>query len=256
MSKVSACVLTYNEERNLPRLLSHLDFCDEIVVLDSFSADQTPQIAKAHPKVKFVQETFKGFRTQKNRLLELASHEWVLCLDSDEYLDKEAERSVQSVLKEPGSTTVYRLPRKCVYLGRWIRHGGWYPDYQIRFFRKTDAQWGGQETHEYVVPKTASIGQLSGNIIHTSFRDIAHQVEKNNFYTSRIAQQLVQESRFSILTMCVRPLVTFVRMYFLRLGFLDGIPGLIVCVNSATSTFLKYAKAWERQKEDVAAPKR
>ena len=245
MHKVSACVLTYNEESNLPRLLQNVSFCDEIVVLDHFSTDQTPRIAKAHPKVKFVQEAFKGFRTQKNRLLELASHDWVLCLDADEFLDEQAISGIQNVLNNDTPYTVYRIPRKCVYLGRWIRHGGWYPDYQIRFFNKGNAQWAGKEIHEYVVPRTTQVAELSGNIVHISFRNISHQIDKNNFYSSRLAQQLVQEHRFSVVAMWVHPLMTFVRMYILKRGFLDGVPELIVSMNSAASTFLKYAKAWE-----------
>lgn len=244
--KISACVLTYNEEINLPRVLDTLSFCDEIVVLDHFSTDKTPEIARAHPKVKFFQEPFAGFCTQKNRLLTLASYDWVLNVDADEVLDDQAVSALQATLKSESPCAAYRIARKCIYLGRWIRHGGWYPDYQIRFFNKRKAQWAGQETHEVVkVAAQENVGMLQGNIVHLSFRDIAHQLEKNNFYSTRLAAQIATENRVSLLAMVIRPILTFVRMYVFKAGFLDGIPGLVVAVNSAASTFSKYAKAWE-----------
>jgi glycosyltransferase involved in cell wall biosynthesis len=245
MSKISACVLTYNEAENIADLLANLEFCDEIVILDHFSTDGTADIAKTHPKVKCVQESFKGFKTQKNRALALAKHDWVLCIDADERLDDDAKTHILEKLINPQHIYAYRIARKCMYLGKWIRFGGWYPDYQVRFFHKRHAKWYGGETHEFVQTRDTAVGTITGNLLHYSFRSMTHQVEKNNFYSSRLARQAYLDDRSPWFGMLVRPLATFLRMYVLQRGFLDGFAGWVLAVNSAYSTFLKYAKLYE-----------
>jgi glycosyltransferase involved in cell wall biosynthesis len=244
MMKVSGCVLTYNEEKHLPEVLENLSFCDEIIVLDHHSTDRTPEIAQKNSKVKFVQDEFKGFRTQKTKLVSIATHEWVICLDADERLDEVAIQSIKSVLNDDQNNSVFKLPRKNMMWGKWLKHGGWYPDAQIRVFRKSDAYWDGGETHESVTSRVP-VSKLSGNIIHHSFRDLSHQVEKYNFYSSRMSATV----KFCPVGLVIRPVLNFLRMYGLKLGFLDGMPGLIVALHSSYYTFLKYAKAWEAKQK-------
>jgi glycosyltransferase involved in cell wall biosynthesis len=253
MPKLSVAIITYNEERNLGDCVRSCEgIADEIVVLDSFSTDGTERVARSFPKVRWVQHPFDGHVEQKNRALALCANEWVLALDADERLSPELREEIRSL--EPGDRDGFRFPRLTRALGRPIRHGGWYPDRKVRLFRRSRARWAGENPHDRVVLE-GKRGDLRGDLVHHSFRDLAHQVDTVNRFSSIVAfNRFHRGHRSRPLLAAVKPLAKFLEMYVLRLGFLDGFPGLVVAASSAFSTFLKLAKPWELERGLVERP--
>lgn len=246
--KVSLVVITLNEEKNIERCLRSVSFADEIIVLDSGSSDHTVEIAKREGAKVFV-EAFKGFREQKQRATDLASHDWIISLDADEALSPRLAKEIQSLLKnenlEPGG---YRVPRLSFHMGRWIRHGGWFPDSQIRFFNRKACKWVGGQVHERV--EGDPIQAINAPILHWVFRDLAHQVSTNNLYSSFGARDLLEQNKnHNLLKMITKPISKFFETYFFKRGFLDGLPGFIISVGAAYSIFLKFAKAYEAKRK-------
>ncbi len=255
MKGLSGCIITHNEVERISGALNSLSACDEVVVLDHFSTDGTPELARQFANVRLIQKPFLGFRTQREILLSETQCDWIVYLDSDEQLDSEARNFLSSRSFMETTEKAYRIPVKLFYFNRWLRYGGWYPHYKIRLFHRSHIRFQGAEVHEFAEPIQTSVGRWSGNINHYSFKNITHQVQKyNQVYSSNLGKVTAQKKAVGLGTLVTRPLYAFFWKYAIRLGFLDGIPGFIMAANYAHYTFLKYAKAWEVR--DIHAEKR
>ena len=247
MIKISAAIITYNEEKNIKRCMDSLDFVDEIVVVDSLSSDNTCAIAKKLG-AKVIDQKFLGHIDQKQLAVENCSNEWVLSLDADEEVSPELKASILELIKNPLEHEAYEMKRVSFHLGKWIRHGGWYPDKKTRFFNKTKAHWGGYNPHDKVIVD-GSIGMLEGDLMHYVFDDLRHNIDTNNSYSSIMAEDLAKEGKkFCYLKLFFKPVGKFLEVYIYKRGFMDGMPGFIIAVGAAYSMFLKFAKLWELKK--------
>lgn len=244
--KISAVVIVKNEQKNIERCLKSLSWADEIVVYDSGSTDQTVAIAQKMG-AKVSQGAWFGFGPTKAHASSLARNEWILSIDADEEVPQALAQEIQSKFPKLNAQTAYALPRLSFYLGKWIRYGGWYPDYQVRLFNKTKSMWNKAEIHEKV--ESSQQEKLASHLNHYVFVDIEHQVQTNNRYSSLLAQKLYDSGkRFSMFHFLTKPYVKFFECYFLKLGFLDGWAGYVIARNAAYSVYLKWVKLWELQK--------
>lgn len=241
---LAAVIITKNEERNIIRCLESVKFCDEVIVVDSESTDQTVFLAKQlNAKVSVV--PWKGYVNQRNFANTLTKADWVLSIDADEEVTPELREEILNSIASPNSADAYSLPRKTLHSGRWIRWGGWYPNRLVRLFKKDRGEWVGAELHEYW-KAIGPVGELKADLIHYSFADIFDQVHRNNRYSSLGALTLRKSGRpFSSVRLITKPISKFFETYLLKLGFLDGYRGFIISVSAAYSVFLKWAKLWE-----------
>lgn len=243
---ISLVVITKNEESNIERCLRSVPFAKDIVVLDSSSQDKTRELAK-HMGARVFDEPFRGYRDQKQRAVDLATTDWILSLDADEALSPELAAEIQSLLNDSPKFAAYEIPRLSFHMGRWIRHGGWYPDRQIRLFNRQLCKWEKGHVHEKI--STPSLGRLQTSIQHWVFENLSDQVNTNNHYSSLGAKDLFERGKiFTLVHLLFKPVSKFVETYIWKLGCLDGMPGFIVAVGAAYSVFLKYAKLWEMRK--------
>ena len=247
-------IITLNEQDGIARAIESASFCDDVVVLDSGSTDETCRIARDLGARVFLEE-WRGFEAQKQRATELAKNEWVLSLDGDEAIGANLREELTELLvrwangADQSHFTVdgYRFPRLTFNLGSWIRHGGWYPDLQLRLYNRTRAKWTGGGVHEKISAK--KVERLKGNLLHYPFVDHAEQVATNNRYSGLGAEALlVKGETFKTRKLFVKPISKFLETYFFKRGFLDGLPGFIIAVGASYSIFLKYVKLWEIQK--------
>ncbi|MDZ7262736.1 MAG: glycosyltransferase family 2 protein [candidate division KSB1 bacterium] len=246
MKKLSVIIITLNEEKNIRECLEGVQWADEIVVVDSRSSDNTCQIARNFTDKVFTVD-WLGFSGTKNYALEKAEGQWVLWLDADERVPEELAQEIQKAIQSDEVDGFY-LPRKAYFLGRWIRHCGWYPGYVLRLFKREKARFNDALVHEGLEFQ-GKTGKLKTPLLHYTDRAIEHYFSKFNHYTTLAAQQLLQKGKqFRLMDLLFRPLHTFFRMYFLKLGFLDGIQGVILSVFSACYVFTKYAKLWELER--------
>jgi len=246
--KLSVAIITYNEEKNIKRCIESVKgIADEIVVVDSLSTDKTCEIAKSLG-AKVILQKFLGHIKQKQLAVDNCKNDWILSLDADEALSKELQNEIKELLKEPLNYDAYKMPRLSFHLGRWIKHGGWYPDKKIRLFNRKKAYWGGYNPHDKVIVN-GSVGELKGDILHYVFKDLRHNVDTNNSYSSIMAEDLYKKGKkFSIIKLLLKPIGKFLEVYIYKRGFLDGMPGFIIAVGASYSMFLKFAKLWELQK--------
>ncbi len=246
--KLSVCIITFNEEKNIRKCLESVKWADEIVVVDSCSTDETVQICRQYTD-KVIEKKWPGHVKQKQFALEQAMGDWILFLDADERLSKEAAREIKDrVLTGSCSVDGFIFPRQSYYLGRWICHGGWYPDNKLRLVRKGKSAWGGTDPHD----KLAIEGQpdrLNGKILHYVYEDISQQLKTVDSFSTISARQWQKAGRkFNFFLILFRPPIRFLEMYLWKLGFLDGMPGFIIAMISSYYVFLKYAKLWELEK--------
>ena len=243
MEKLSVTIITLNEEQNIRDALESVKWADEIVVVDSGSTDKTVEICKEFTDKVFY-NPWPGYMAQKNLAVDKASHTWILSLDADERVTPLLASEIQEALKEP-KADAYAVPRHVFYLDRWIDHSGWYPDYKIRLFRRDKAEWGGGNLHETIVVN-GDVKYLKGELLHYTFRDLAHHVNTMNNFTSVAAREYIEAGkRFRLTDMLFRPLFMFFKSYILKQGFRDGLPGIIIAVTAGYHVFMKYAKLWE-----------
>lgn len=242
--KISAVIIAYNEEDRLPDALASLaGVADEIVVVDSYSNDGTVAIARS-AGAKVWQNRFEDYGRQKNFAMKKAGCEWILNIDADERVSPELKRAV-SELKEkgaPGNIAAFAIKRKTFYLGRWIRHSGWYPDRKVRLFRKSAASWQGR-VHERLTVN-GDVADLGGDILHFTYRDIGDHVRRLERYSTFQAEEIVKAGKNGLyLRLLLLPPVTFLRHFLWKVGFLDGFPGLVIATVQSWGTALKYLKA-------------
>lgn len=249
--KISACVMTFNEEHNVRRCLESLSFCDEIVILDSFSTDRTVEICKEYTSLVF-QEEWKGYITQRNRLREIANHDWVLFLDADEEVSPSLRDQILYHFRSgTGKYMGYEFPRQVFYLGKWIRHGEWNPDIKLRLFRKDKGYSGGQEPHDMVIVD-GPVKTLTGKLWHYTYDDLADHLNVVNRFSTISAREMYQAGRkFRMWDLLTRPLARFIKGYIIKGGFLDGLRGFIIAIIVAHGVAIKYAKLWECKWEAI-----
>jgi glycosyltransferase involved in cell wall biosynthesis len=240
---VSAVLIIRNAASQLGECLASLAFADEILVVDSGSDDGSLEIAAAHG-ARVIQKDWLGFGRQKQYAVEQASNDWVLCLDADERVSPALAASLAAELAAP-QAPVYRMARRNHFLGRWLAHGEGYPDWSVRLFDRKEARWSDDPVHEKVL-YAVTPGTLEGDLLHESATDLSSYLDKQNRYTTLAAGQLHANGRTAgLATLVLSPLVRFLKFYVFRLGFLDGLPGLIHISIGCMSSFLKYAKLIE-----------
>lgn len=249
--RVALVVIALNEEQNLARCLKSVPFADEIIVADTGSTDKTRDVAKACG-ARVLRESWKGFGPHKAWATEQCSTDWVLSLDADEALSPELAHEISEWLSQDLSKIdAFSMPRKSYHLGRWILHGGWHPDEQIRLFNRKRARWNQALIHEKIESTSGAalrLQRLKKSLLHWVFKDLSHQVIVNDRYSTLGARTLIEKKKkFSYIKLAAKPIGKFFECYFLKLGLLDGLPGFIIAVGAAYSMFLKYAKLWESQ---------
>lgn len=246
--KISVCMITFNNARTVEQALASVkDWADEIIVVDSFSTDATPEIVRRFTD-NFEQRTWPGFRDQYNYCIAKAHNEWVIFIDADEVIPPELAAEIQARPRADSARyDGYIAHRRTFYLGRWIMHGGWVPDYEIRLFRRSRAAFEGA-LHANVKVR-GQVGELQHFYQHYNYRDIADQIDTINRYSETAARDMLAEGRrFSAFDLLLRPPARFLKEYILKRGFADGMPGLVIAVSTMYYVFIKYAKLWELQK--------
>ena len=248
--KISIALITLNEEANLPRTLESVtplvrDGEGEIIVVDSGSTDRTLEIARSHGAKVFV-EPWKGFAAQKNSAMEKATADWVLQLDADEALEPELADEISRELGGADNVIGFWIPRKNFFLGKWIKHGGFYPDPKLRLIRR-----GAGKFEEYGAHPTIQVngptGRLKNALIHSAYPTLRGYIDHMNSYSSSGAEVAIAKGGrgFNLVNIVVRPKLTFIYNYLFRLGFLDGREGFLLHLYHAVYVSWKYAKAWE-----------
>lgn len=254
---LSVAIITLNEEAKLGKTLDSLrGLAQEIIVVDSGSTDRTLEIARAHG-AKVFSEAWKGYSAQKNSALAKATGDWVLSLDADEALEPELAEEIRAVVGRAGDDGVhaYFIPRKNFFFGRWIRHGGFYPDPKLRLFRRGTARFKERMVHESM-ECDGPTGRLRHALLHDAYPTLSAYLEVCNKY-STLSAEIAREKghrRFSLWNIVLRPWATFGYNYFVRLGFLDGKEGLLLHLYHAGYVSWTYAKAWEMGRKSAAGP--
>lgn len=254
--RLSAAIITYNEQANIAECIASVhDWVDEVLVLDSFSTDQTQSICRSFSKVRFEQHHFDGHIEQKNRALSMCRGDWILCLDADERVSPELAQSLRQFLQNPPATIVAaQFPRLTMHSGAFIRHCGWYPNSRYRLVRKGYAQWQGENPHDFLVIQGKGV-QLKGDLLHYSFVDLADQVDTINQFSSVAALMRYNRGvRFRWWRLFVIPCWKWLEIYIVKRGFLDGARGFFIAMTSAYSSFLKEAKLYELDRLGLPKP--
>jgi glycosyltransferase involved in cell wall biosynthesis len=245
---ISAVIITKDEERNIERCLFSLQgVVDEIIVVDSFSTDKTKNICEQH-HVRFVQREWQGYANQKNYANSLARYDYILSIDADEELSDMLIKSILTVKQNP-TADAYCMNRRTNYCGKWIRHCGWYPDKKIRLWKKDKASWSPDKIHEKViVSPDATMLYLKGDLLHYSYYTISeHILQLDKFTEISACEVLKKDKRVTVAKIIFKPACKFIRDYFIKLGFLDGYYGFVICTISSFTIFIKYAKARQLQ---------
>jgi glycosyltransferase involved in cell wall biosynthesis len=245
--KISAAIVTLNEERNIARAIASLKPCvDEIVVIDSGSSDGTREIA-AELGARVVREEWRGYAEQKNFAASCAAHDWILSIDADEELTPELAAEIHALRGAPEQADMggWTMPRRARYLGRWIGHGGWYPDRKIRLYHRRRGAWKGERVHESV-EVSGGVGSLRSDLLHFTCDSLHQHLQTIDRYTSLAAQAIAESGKpVPFRRLVIDPPWTFIRSYFFQRGFLDGGHGFVIAAMAGFYTFLKYAKARE-----------
>ena len=249
MEKISVCIITGNEEKNIRRCLESVTWADEVVIVDSFSTDRTVEIASEFTD-RIYRHRWLGYIAQKAVAKSLARFEWVLFVDADEVVSNALRKEIFNTFLHgvPSDVDGFDFPRQVWFLNRWIRHGDWYPDTKLRLFRRVKGECCGVEPHERV-QISGKVRHMRSPLFHYTYTNIEDQIATLNRFSSISAN--VHKTKHSVMHMLFgmffRAPFRFFRCYVLRMGFMDGIPGIIIAVASSFGTFIKYAKSWERQ---------
>lgn len=247
--RVSACIITLNEADRITDCINSVQWCDEVLVVDSHSADRTREIA-ARLGARVIERDWPGHVAQKEFAIRAAEHDWVFCIDADERVSPELQREIL-VLRDAGfpGAVGWKMPRMSCYLGRWIRHGTWYPDLSLRLFDRRHGKWGGQDPHDRV-ELDGSPKRLRRALLHHPYRNFAEHLQTIDNYTTIMARGLYDRGRRATMRdIVLRPGVRFVRFYFLKMGFLEGWRGLLLAYLAAHYVRMKYAKLLVLQRQ-------
>ncbi len=247
MPRLSITVITYNEEENIRSCLESVKGLGEIIIVDSFSNDNTVNICKEFTDKIYIKE-WMGYSKQKNLAIDIAGGEWILSIDADEYLEDSLREEILGIINSNPVYDGYFIPRKTIFLNKWIRHGGWYPDYTLRLFRKGKGRFKEREVHE-ALELEGKVGYTRHAIIHNTFKTLESYLSKINNYSSLSVKEMLKSGipryKTGSLNLLLRPFFTFFYKYILRMGFLDGKHGLILNLYHSFYVFSKYSKAWE-----------
>jgi glycosyltransferase involved in cell wall biosynthesis len=242
---ISVVIVTKNEEINIEDALKSVADAKEIVIVDSFSTDKTIELCKKYTG-KVYQHEWQGFARQKQMAVDYSEGPWVLILDADERVTPELKAEIIGTISNTNSNGFY-MPRENYFIGKWIKHSGWWPDNTLRLFKKDKGRLEPREVHEKVVVQ-GSTGYLKNPIKHYTYRSVSDFVERMERYSTLAAKEIRKNSgNAGLFSIAIKPLATFIKMYFLRRGFLDGTRGLILALLYSYYTLLKYVKVWERK---------
>ncbi len=243
---LSVVMVTENEEGRIRDALESVKGADEIIVVDALSRDRTVEIAREYtPKV--FSEEWKGFSAQKDSAIQKAEGEWILLLDADERVTPELWDEITGVVMGKSGVAGYEIPRKSFFLGRWISHGGWWPDYTLRLFRRGTGRVSPRRVHERIVVD-GPVGRLKSPLLHLTCQSISQFIGKADRYAGLSAREMAERGgRFSLARLFFSPPATFIRMYIIQRGFLDGAHGFVLAGLYSYYTFLKYARLWEER---------
>lgn len=253
---LSVAMMTFNEEKNLDRtLISLRDLADEIIIVDSGSTDGTGKIAEKH-RAKFITQNWLGYGKQRNFAIESSSQEWILCIDADEELTEELYLKIKELIKSPEDRNVYEINRISVCFGKILKHGGWGKSYAVRLFRKEMGKFNDNTVHESF-QTSSSIIKIDESLLHHSYLTLEDYFTKFNRYTTEGALDYYRKGKKTNLFQIVfNPSYKFIRMYIFRLGFLDGIEGLLIATTSALYSMVKYFKLREIYKNSAYIDKK
>lgn len=249
-TKISATIITLNEEDSIRECIESLKFADEIIVVDSGSKDKTVKVS-LDLGAKVIQQEWLGFGAQKQLAVDQAENSWVFCIDADERVSSELNAEIEALkLQDDINPNAFNMPRCNRFLGRWLRHGEGYPDHNLRLFHKKHACWSDHRVHEHVITEE-KVGLLKGDILHESEDGVFDYLQKQNRYTSLQAEAMFAKGkRSSVSRMLVSPVTRFIKFYFIRRGFQDGAPGLIHVLIGCINSMMKYAKLIELQRKN------
>ena len=242
---ISICIICFNEEKNIRRCLENSKWAEEIVVVDSMSQDRTVEIAREYTD-KVHQREWPGYIDQKNFALSKAKNDWILSVDADEEISQSLQYEIKAEIEKQDAKDGYRIPRRSFYQGRWIKHSGFYPDRQLRLFRRNKGYWVGKRVHEKV-HVNGEIGLLKKDLLHYPYKGtISGQVQTVDKFSSLLAENRFQEGEgYSLFLLLLRPPMKVIEVYFFRLGLLDGLAGFIIALTSAYAMFVRYVKLRE-----------
>ena len=239
-------MITRNAATQLAACMESIAFADETLVVDGGSSDGTAELAARHG-ARVVQKEWLGFGPQKQFAVESARHDWVLCLDADERVSETLRASILAALAAPAAQA-YAMPRCNRFMGRWLRHGEGYPDWSLRLFDRRHARWSDDPVHEKVLT-AAPVARLEGDLLHDSAETLENYLDKQNRYTSIQAEALFKAGkRAGVAQLLLSPALRFLKFYVLRLGLLDGVPGLVHIAIGCCNSFHKYAKLMALQR--------
>jgi len=248
--RVSAIVITRNAEPTLRRCLASLRWADEIVVVDSGSTDRTPEICQEFGAHFTMTPDWPGHGPQKNRALDRAHGEWIVALDSDEWLTPAAQADIERAMAAPATDVAFAIPRRSSFCGRYMRHSGWWPDYVVRLFRRDRARFSEDHTHDRLLVD-GTTGKLGSPIMHEAITDLDQMIAKMNMYSTTSAAMFHRNGRrASLATALVHGGWAFFRTYFLRLGFLDGREGFMLAVANAEGSYYRYLKLMQLARKE------
>jgi glycosyltransferase involved in cell wall biosynthesis len=240
---VSAVVITLNEAGNIQKCLESLDFCAELLVVDSGSSDDTVNIAR-RLGAKVIHQDWLGFGRQKQFSVSQAAHDWVLCLDADEWISNELADSIRKLFEKPPGGRIYQFARRDFFLGRWLGHGG-YPEFSPRLFHRDHARWSEDVVHERVITGE-TVHTCAGDLMHYTANSLGHSVSKRTRYGNmQVLDMFERGIRPSIIKLLFSPIMRFIKLYVLRQGFRDGVPGFVMASISSFFCFYKYAMLFE-----------
>ena len=254
-NRLSVCIICHNEEKNIGRCLESCDGVHEIIVVDSMSTDGTLKIAEKFTD-RIFQRKWSGYVAQKNHALSKATGDWVLSLDADEAVSAGLQREISLEMENPNASDGYRMPRLSFYLGRWIRHSGYYPDRQLRLFKREKGYWVGERVHERV-EIDGRVGELKKDLLHFPYGGvISGQIATINRFSTLLAEEMhARGKKFHIPLLLFRPVFKFLEVYFLKRGLMDGMAGFVIAVSDAYAMFVRYVKLMEMRRQQSVTRK-
>jgi len=245
--RISAAIICKDEADHIEACLRSVAWCDEVIVVDSGSRDGTVEKAQRYA-TRVVDHAWEGFVAQKNFALDLASGDWIFCLDADERCTPELRDAIRREIAMPGDAVGFEVRRHTFYLGRWINHGGWYPDRKLRVVRRARGRWGGTDPHDRLAAD-GPVRRIEADLEHYTYHDFAEQLESVQQFSEVVSTEWMREGRrFSLALAIVHPPVKFFECWLWKLGFLDGWPGFVIAATSAFYVLAKHVKLWERSR--------
>jgi glycosyltransferase involved in cell wall biosynthesis len=253
VAKLSVTIITLNEAAHIDACLAAVAWADEVLVVDSGSADGTADLARARG-ARVIVKDWPGYAAQKNFAAGEATHDWILSVDADERVTPELAAEIRQLLATEPEPAGFRIPRVAWHLGRWIRTTDWYPDPQLRLYDRRRARWKPRRVHESVTAD-GPVGRLRHELQHYTYRDLSHQQATIDRYSTLAAEEMAEAGRHaSVFDLTIHPLAAFLRNYLLRRGILDGVPGFMISAMNAYYVFLKFAKLRARTAGDDLRP--